>query len=249
MAFMRHRPAAFITFCASAIAGTTTSHASLGVVSHNATGPAYAVTYADGYCYAGFGGRFHILTPELEIVSHFDLPSVIDGISTNGTTAYVATWFGGISVLNLVAPGGPQLLGTLSLPGQGRGIFVENGLAYVASSEAGIRVVDVSSASSPTELGFYDTSGSAFSIVIDGTNGYVADRTGGVVILNVAAPSTPQLVSTYSAGPSQRAYDVDKQGSNLFVAYGNAGLRVVDISNMSSPVGIGSLSVSGDSVS
>lgn len=126
--------------------------ATLSLLSKNSTGPTYAVSYDDGVCYAGFGGRLCIVNASFEIDAYLDLPSVIDGIQVQGSTAYLATWFGGLCVVDLSGVG-PELVGTLSLPGQGRGLTIVGSTGYVASSEAGIRVVDISQPTSPAELG------------------------------------------------------------------------------------------------
>ncbi len=227
----------------SSTLGARVVHASLTLISHNATGPSYAVTYANGTCYAGLGGRLHVLTPDLELISQVDLPSVIDGIDVQGTTAYVSTWFAGMCVVDLATLGGPQLIGMLQLPGQGRGIFVEGSIAYVASSESGLRIVDVSQPTNPVEIGFYDTPLSALGVLVEGDHAYVADRTGGVLVLDVSTPSAPQFLSTFTLGGSYRAQDVDIDGNNLFVAYEGTGLRILDVSAPDSPVHIGSLAM------
>lgn len=230
-----------ILLIASILAQTQSVRANLTLVSHNATGPAYAVTQADGIYYAGLGGRLHLLSSDLDIISHVDLPSVIDGIVVQENLAYVATWFEGICILDLAAPNGPQLVGQLQLPSQGRGISVENSTAYVASSEAGLRIVDVSQPNNPVEIGFYDTPFVAYDVFVDAGYAYVADRNGGVIILNISVPSSPQYVTTYTLGGSYQARDVDKEGDYLFVAYAGTGLRVVNVSNPGAPVPVGAL--------
>ena len=246
MLSVRYRLATLVSLVSCGALCSTPSRANLTLISHNATGPAYAVTRANGTCYAGLGGRLCVFAPSLELVAHLDLPSVIDGISVQGTKAYVATWFGGLSVIDLATLNCPQSIGTLSLPGQCRGLFVDGTEAYIASSDAGLRVVDISQVNNPTELGFYNTAGSAYDVTVNANYAHVADRTGGVVTLDVTTPSVPQLVSVFSLGVSQRAYDVDREGNYLYVAYGTAGLRVVDITVPNAPVAVGSLALPGE---
>lgn len=222
------------------------SGASLTVVSRNATGPVYAVARANDITYAGFGGRFCVVNEDFAVASYVDLPSVIDGIRVQGNTAYVTTWHGGLCTIHLGGVDGPELVATLPLSGQGRGLAIAGSVAYVASSDAGIRVVDISQVANPIEIGFFDTGGTAYDVAALADYAFVADRTGGVSILNVSIPAMPQLVSSYTLGTSQRAYDVDLQGSSLLVAYGNAGLHIVDVTNPSAPTALGSLAVGGE---
>lgn len=220
--------------------GASLAEAALSLVSRNASGPAYTVAVDGGTCYAGMGGRLVVAAVDdsLNLVAsaHLDLPSVIDGIAVQGQTAFVATWYAGLQVVDLAAPGDPAILGSVPLPGFGRGVAVSGNIAYVAASESGLRMVDVSQPANPVEIGFYDTSSSAYDVVVTAGRAYVADRNAGIVLLDVSVPASPVLLSTLG---SFTALDVDLQGDVLYVASG--GLRVVDVSDPASPVQVGFL--------
>ncbi len=165
-----------------------------------------------------------------------------------------------IHVLNVADPAHLTLVGQSPvLPGVVNDLAASGGYLYVAAGEAGLRVVSVSDPTRPVEVGFYDTPGSATGLTVAGDHVFVADGTlrsgnqwvnSGLHIINVADPAHPVEVgvratpgwSVRVAVAGSYAYVGDQgiwDGSQTV----GAGLHVVDITNLTNPLLIGSLEV------
>jgi hypothetical protein len=80
-----------------------------------------------------------------------------------------------------------------------------------------------------------DTSSLAYSIDVNNGIALLAKGTDGMVILDILNPDTITYLGAYNAGAGA-CYDVKTAGNYAFLAYGESGLRIVDISTPSVPV-------------
>jgi hypothetical protein len=96
--------------------------------------------------------------------------------------------------------------------------------AYVAAGVAGLRVVDVSDPVAPVETGLYDTPGGAVAVAV---HSYGASR---------RTEQQAPLRDSIAGGPGDLY---------AYVADGDAGLRVVDVSDPAAPAEVGSYDTPG----
>ncbi|NGX42656.1 MAG: Serine/threonine-protein kinase PknH [Chlamydiae bacterium] len=81
-----------------------------------------------------------------------------------------------------------------------------------------------------------------FDVDVAGDYAYVA--AGGLHIINITNPTNASLVGFYALGTID-AWGVALSGNYAYVASGPVGLQVIDITNLSNPVGVGSYSTPG----
>jgi hypothetical protein len=177
-------------------------------------------------------------------VGHYLTPGAASGIAVAGNYAYISEWpiehdgqwagGGGLRIVNIANPATPVEVGFYDTPGDGAGrVTVVRNYAYVADgSKGGLRIIDVSDPAHPVEAGFYDTPGSALDVAV-GSSGYVyvADSDS-LLVLNVADLKQPIVSGSYPMprGSGQALY-VTLSDNFAYVASGNGGLRIINVSN------------------
>jgi len=191
---------------------------------------------------------------ELSQVFLFNSPAPTD-IEVYNNYAYVPAGSAGLRVLDISNAAEPLESGFFDTPGYAYAVdvFVPEGsqkiYAAVADWDKGLRVIDVSKPTAPYEVGALDTSGMARDVEVLFPYAYVADDNGGLQIINLNVPANPQLSGTCSQqgcmppGGSARGVSVAaKPDSNLVYAYvadGEKGLRLIDVSDPSNPSQVG----------
>ncbi|MCJ7797299.1 MAG: hypothetical protein MUQ56_11135, partial [Thermoleophilia bacterium] len=107
-------------------------------------------------------------------------------------------------------------------------------------STATLRVVDLATPTSPAQVASVSLPASGLALDVEGTLCGVATDGDGVHFFDVSgvAPVARGLSQTAAS-----AYGIDIRGGTAFVAAGSDGLRVVDITNPSSPTEVGTLAV------
>ncbi len=127
------------------------------------------------------------------------------GLTLSGDYAYVTTLPLGLLVIDTSEPGNPQQVAALRTPGERAEAF---GSRLLLADVDEVRIIDVSTPSAPRVEGVY------------------ADLPG------VVAGATPG-----SAAPSEtdRLFDVAVSGPYAYVASGDSGMRVLDVSTPTSP--------------
>lgn len=126
------------------------------------------------------------------------------------------------------------------LGGQANDIVVHNGLAYIANGLGGLLILDVSDPKAITPVGSLHTGTRVLAVgLVDGhayLGSYLSD---GLIVVDVEDPSKPWATGTVDfEGDGE---DMALDGSTMYVAAGDAGLLVFDVSNPGSPVEIGAL--------
>ena len=153
----------------------------------------------------------------------------------------------------LVAPPmvkGPTIVGTVARPGGASGnqfldVAAVGSLAYVAANQR-LQIIDVSSATRPSIIGQADlpSSGAQALAVVDDLAYIVTAPQSYLQIVNVGNPAAPTVIgSLVGAG----GYGVAVLGDFAYIAGGND-LEVVDVSDPTTPVEVGTLSTPGDAL-
>ena len=180
-------------------------------------------------------------------VGHYVTPCVGGGLAVAGDYVYLAGPLKGLEVISVNDPAKPALIGRY--PGVGgsgsAGVAVAGNLACVASDAAGLLLFDVTDPANLVLRGKIDTGGQTFGCCLVGQRAYVVDNKTGLQIIDVSDPDHPGTVGScpitpvYSI-PSHRymaeARGIDVIGMLAYVAAGEAGLQVFDISDPTHPV-------------
>ncbi len=115
---------------------------------------------------------------------------------------------------------------------------VEN-FAYTTGVGSCLRIIDVSDPTNIVLVGSYDRSETPFTMGIAVANGYayIAAQYEGLVVIDVAIPAAPQYVRTVLLPGATTAFAVS--GNRLFTAQWNAPNVILDITDPSNPIAIG----------
>lgn len=205
--------------------------ASLGVVNS----PFNAVSVDVAGDLAFIGDTFSV---EIVDVTAPEPPPVLSGFGSDlqandialvGNLAYVID-AGGFTITDISAPGMPVVLGRHTGV-TGEWLAVGSGVVYASHRNSGIYVVDVLDPGVPKLVTTIPASDARHLRVV-GDQLYVTSTTG-LRIFDISTPTEPGEVSFV---PLASALDVDVRGNLAYVARGDAGLAVVDVTDPAAPV-------------
>ncbi len=180
-------------------------------------------------------------------------------INVRSGYAYICNYDAGLQVVNVTNPASP--VNVMEIPSGYRTarIIFDGNYGYVAIGDAGVAIYNMVNPASPVYVTQIQTTGRAASlyygaITIGGTptgHIFVANRNPapGISAINVSTPSTPVTTSFLAAIPSATgsAYIPFYLDGKVYVAYGTAGLRIIDVTNPSNVTLLGTADLGGDS--
>jgi hypothetical protein len=203
-------------------------------------------------------GQYEILRTYAEATDSYYSPSYTPMIDARGVAVFegdsyapyacVAAADSGLYLLNTEWYPTPMLLSRHDTPGFAYDVAVSDlGLigpaAYVADGDAGLAVIDsIGNPADADYLGNYDTPGTAYGIDIysrpsgywSGPSAYIADGESGLEIYYIG-DFPLQHVASYDTLWGGTAYDVAVSGDYAYVANGDQGLLVVDLTDLGNP--------------
>lgn len=160
------------------------------------------------------------------------------GVHVVGNYAYVANRRAGLSVLDVRNPASPILVGTATFPGDAVAVNVSGHYAYVADYPTGFRIFDVKDPSHPVLLGTGPMPQAPVNIHAVGDFACFTEPNG-FHVFDVRDRSRPvRLASRQIFGSGFRVQIV---GHHAYVATGQTGLLILDLSNPASPQPIDAL--------
>jgi hypothetical protein len=159
------------------------------------------------------------------IASTFETDMAVSA-ATDGRFAYLTDEKGTIKVVDMKDPVNPSLFTTHRVKGL-VSVTVKEHKAYIADA-AGLDVMRIQIYGRSFRVASCETGGKAFQVVASGTLAYVAAHAQGVHAVNVSNPSQVTDASLVTSAPAQYAESVAAQDRLIFVASGNAGIRILD---------------------
>ncbi|MGI8587215.1 MAG: LVIVD repeat-containing protein [Chloroflexia bacterium] len=180
------------------------------------------------------------------------LSALIHDLAAAQGRVYVAAGEQGLLLINVDDPAHPVLSGRLapSPLGNTQAVQLVGDLAYVVDG-TGLRIADVHDAAHPVLLGSLDLvaptdpSSWAVHLQVVGPFAYVALSAGGLAVVDIRAPAHPVLSGRYTARfvPTLQRPDSPGAVGNLqvvghlaYLAAGDGGLEIVDVTDPSHPV-------------
>lgn len=138
-------------------------------------------------------------------------------------------------VVDISDPSHPAELGKCALSGDAEDLFVINKNVYIAEGVDGLQIINISDPKKPEVIATYEMPGySTRGINVVNTLAYVADSDGIEIIdLSRIGPTTPRIIGKYKT--SGDAVDVGVAGSTAYIADGDKGLKIVDITDSAAP--------------
>ncbi len=229
----------------------------LRVGGHTIGGAAENVAVSGNYAYVAdfFAGLVVIdVSNPTNCVRVGGLPTLgwSSGVAVAGNYAYVADGFAYLQVIDVSNPTNCVRVGSFATFESAVRVAVAGHLAYVADGGGGMEIVDVSDPTNCQSVGTYSGSGdSSRSVVISGNYACMVggreDSASLLEVIDVSDPGNPWRVSRWTIpGTHGAGRDVAVSGNMVYVTGDwNGGLHVLDISNPSQPVLVGSHDTAG----
>jgi hypothetical protein len=156
--------------------------------------------------------------------------------------AYVTESQYGLHIIDIGDGTQPVEVGNFEVLGVTWQAHISGSYAFSAHSKDGMIIVDVSNPAKPKQISQLDTPGEAREVLVQGNYAYIADDTGGLRIADVANPQAPMEIGVWD---SLDVWRVAVEGQYAYIIEGVVNnpdwLRILDISNLSNPVEMGSL--------
>jgi hypothetical protein len=177
------------------------------------------------------------------LVSQLRLAGNNEGIAVTGDYAYLAAGEAGLQIIDVSTPANPHRIGFKDTPGTARDVAVVNHHAFLADGSNGLLVIDVSAPTSPVTVGFHPIPGEARRLDVATDLVYLA-ASSGLHIIDITDVANPIALGSYQTN----ANDVEVVGQYAYLAetvtndcdeMGGV-LRVLDISDPTEPVSLGS---------
>ena len=167
-----------------------------------------------------------------------------------GNFLFTAVSEEGVNISKLVDPAHPAIRQTFFVPGFGQAVCTsaDSNYLFIASGEVGITIFDISDFQDGYNIyplvDIVDTPGFAEDVIIHPNLPvvFVACGTGGLVIADYSDTSNVKIVSNYNTGGY--AKEVFYQNNKVYVTTELRGLQIIDVSNINSPVRIGTVQTS-----
>jgi len=218
---------------------------------YHAPGNVWNVEKASNVLYAtdGWGGllMLDVSDPSKMIpVGRSGSDAFARALDVEGTLAVVGEWTlptGHLLTVDVSEPEAPKLVGTLPVEGQCRGVDVADDVAYLAQ-DAYLRGVDISNPALPETLWTDEFGVSANDVQVVGKHAFVAAGYDGLAVCDVHKKhAKPELAAMLDLDCNAAALHV--VDGLAYVACGNAGIRIVDVSEPADPVPLGKLALVG----
>ena len=208
-------------------------------------GPVYAVDLAWPYAYIGMGPRVVILNisnpAQPVMVGQSDvLPGIIRNIAVAGDYVYATAEYAGLWIIRAADRAHPEIVGSITTNRPTNGVTVSGNLVYTVGAD--FQIVDVSDPDSPQLRGSLSSKGGS-DIAVAGDYAYVVSGHY-LRIIHIVNPDAPVLVGQYSLPSGAMASGVAVDGNYAYIATGNRGLWIIDVSSPNNPVKAGSLTFS-----
>ena len=181
------------------------------------------------------------------------LPGFQNAVEVAGDFVYLASGGFGLSVVDVTNLQAPVLVAQLATAGSANDVRVAGSVAYVAE-DVGLQLVDVSDPAHPARLGSLSwPEGEQVRLAVGGNRVYLADLNFGLHVVDVTNPMRPVEVGSLPLAGTPRAVSLGGTGLGGFgltgsyavVACGDGGeggeggLAVVDVSDPTAPVLVG----------
>lgn len=171
-----------------------------------------------------------------------ELPSNGRGLDVTGSVAYVASSFGGVSIIDVSEPTTPTILDTYVTVGSAHDVVFFGNHAAIADTNAGIDFVDVSDPTQPVFVAHIPMQ-NPYDLALRGDRLYVFANSlqKQFHIIDISDPSQPAIIG--SEDLSFTAYDLIVHGNYAYLALSDKGFEVIEIGNELDPDSLGRIDI------
>jgi len=221
-------------------------------VTYGLRGYSYKLAKKDSIIYLAAGGfgvsivsvsdpLYPVITPEIRSIS----PA--KNFHIMGNYLFTAVSEEGVNITNILNPAYPDFRQTFFVPGYAQAVCTsaDSNFLFIASGEVGFSIFNISDFQDGYNIyplvGWIDTPGFAEDVTIhpDLPVAFLACGTGGLVIIDYSDTSQVRMISSYITGGYAKS--VVYNDSKIFITTELRGLQIFDVSNLNSPVRIGTV--------
>ena len=168
-----------------------------------------------------------------EIVSIFPTPGYSQDIVKKDTHCYITQGEGGLIIVNIENPENPETVSILNegVRGYSVKIALKDTVVYIAAGSYGVTVVNVADLSAPVVTASNLSMKPARNLHIFGNYLFTAISERGVKISEISYPTQPDIRGEVSTRGYAQSITTNADGTYLFVACGEMGLSILDISD------------------
>lgn len=191
-----------------------------------------------------------------QLVRIVDTPDAASDIQVSGSRLFVADRSGGIRLYDLTDPASPSFVSEFKAPfspfSEFMGLDIVGNRVYIAGYWMGLLVVDYTDPVHPYQLGsLFLPPYSLWDVKVDGDHAYVVGEGSGLIIIDCSDPMNMHVVSR-AVTPDEGLppndlppFSVMLRGNYAFVGDGPDGLQVIDVSDITAPRVVDSISLPG----
>ncbi len=172
------------------------------------------------------------------------LPGTPENVDAVGDLAYVASGHAGLQVVDVKDPRKPTIIGSVVTSGRANDVVVRGTLAYVVVNniQQGLNIIDVSDPTKPVIIGNSRTSGGA-NLALSRDHALITPVRDGLEIIDITNPTNPRHIANLRIAQALSG-DVALQADIAYVTeVKGKKLHIIDFSDPSTPVLLGSLSL------
>jgi hypothetical protein len=185
------------------------------------------------------------------LVTKIETPGEASFLVIDQNILYVATTTH-LVLADISEPAVPRLLGQAETGSPNQSLAVDNQLVYIAAFKDLLRIIDVADPAAPVLISETRVGFNAKTIKKEGDYVFIGAGDGVFLIFSVIHPADPEFVHALSLKEETdppvtypHPLDMIRWGDFLFVADGDSGLKILDISEPSSPFKVDSVNTSG----
>ena len=196
----------------------------------------YDMDFKDNLAYiaSGYGGLQVIKNSSSLLAGIFYTGNEINNVQLKDNYAYITEINTGLIVVDVKDPESIAVTGGIDIDGRTEKLYINGNNAYLAQGEKGIKVIDISKPDNPSLISSVDIYSHDFCY----KDNYVYSVGKDFNIINMKDTTKPVIVTSFY--PESYARSVAVQGNYAYVGT-SAGLKILNITNLASPVIEGSL--------
>ncbi len=183
---------------------------------------------------------FYRAEPLLQGVIQYKERGSAESVVIDKGIAYIAYGKLGLEIVSLGRENEPVFLKRIETKSSVYRVTLDGTRAYLAAGREGLVIVDVEAPNAPKVLARWDTPGVVYDVKVvhtpnRDTYALLADGSYGVQILKVNDPQKIEKVPGIVTNGTARSIALDPQRRLVYLALGERGIQIVDLSNLEKP--------------
>ena len=173
-------------------------------------------------------------------IGQFDNGGYSIAVEIENNLAFIADFNAGLEIIDISDKTNPEFVGTYSdRTGLTYDLALQGNYVYLADFDDGLEIIDKSNPNNPQRIGHYNKSQSiVYGIHVENNLAYTAGLNDTFEILDISNPANILQISSYVEPGDVTARDVLIYDQYALLACFNAGLIILDISDIYNPVKI-----------